>query len=159
MTLPIGESLKWWDKALQPNMKVIESAQDLHDSLLNAGDKACHCRFLLPWMWRLQGPLPKDLPVSPGSAHGRLCSFSCTNATIQKFKDALAKHSTDRCSLGPAKGLEESELLALAANKDLSFNYTRKPVLVPSLDDVCRQSSRKPNAYYPCISLQAHPGF
>ncbi|WVZ10401.1 hypothetical protein V8G54_014931 [Vigna mungo] len=26
-------------------------------------------------------------------AHGRLCSFSCTNATIKKFKDALAKHS------------------------------------------------------------------
>ncbi|CAL9778066.1 unnamed protein product [Musa acuminata subsp. burmannicoides] len=64
-------------------------------------------------------------------AHGRLCSFSCTNATIKKFKDALAKHITDRCSLGPARGLEESELLALAANKDLSFNYTSKPVPVP----------------------------
>lgn len=61
-------------------------------------------------------------------AHGRLCSFSCTNATIKKFKDALAKHSPDRCSLGPPKGLEEKELLALAANKDLSFNYTPKPV-------------------------------
>ncbi|CAM8933976.1 unnamed protein product [Rhodiola kirilowii] len=56
-------------------------------------------------------------------AQGRLCSFSCTNATIKKFKDALAKHSTDRCSLGPAKGLEEKELLALAANKDLGFSY------------------------------------
>ncbi|KAE8707782.1 Thioredoxin-like 1-2 [Hibiscus syriacus] len=54
-------------------------------------------------------------------AQGRLCQFSCTNATIQKFKNALAKHTTDRCSLGPAKGLDEKELLALAANKDLSF--------------------------------------
>ncbi|PKU69307.1 Thioredoxin-like 1-2, chloroplastic [Dendrobium catenatum] len=27
--------------------------------------------------------------------------------------------------LGPAKGLEKSELLALAANKDLCFNYTK----------------------------------
>ncbi|MBA0770644.1 hypothetical protein Gotri_019250 [Gossypium trilobum] len=87
-------------------------------------------------------------------AQGRLCSFSCTNATlsvgcvideallvlllqcnwfciltIKKFKDALAKHSPDRCSLGPTKGLEEKELLALAANKDLSFNYTPKPFL------------------------------
>ncbi|KAL3819419.1 hypothetical protein ACJIZ3_005324 [Penstemon smallii] len=48
-------------------------------------------------------------------AEGRVCSFSCTNATIKKFKDALAKHGTDRCSLGPAKGLEESELLELAS--------------------------------------------
>ncbi|KAL8126666.1 thioredoxin-like 1-1, chloroplastic [Apium graveolens] len=59
-------------------------------------------------------------------AHGRLCSFSCTNATIKKFKDALAKHSPDRCSLGPTKGLEEKELVALAANKDLSFTYKPK---------------------------------
>ncbi|KAJ4721217.1 thioredoxin-like 1-1, chloroplastic [Melia azedarach] len=64
-------------------------------------------------------------------AHGRLCSFSCTNATIKKFKDALAKHTTDRCSLGPTKGLEEKELVALAANKDLSFNYSPKPQPTP----------------------------
>ncbi|KAF7144595.1 hypothetical protein RHSIM_Rhsim04G0085700 [Rhododendron simsii] len=72
-------------------------------------------------------------------AHGRLCSFSCTNATIKKFRDALAKHSPDRCSLGPPKGLEEKELLALAANKDLSFNYTPKPeqpLLVPSQQEI-----------------------
>ncbi|XP_038994000.1 thioredoxin-like 1-1, chloroplastic isoform X2 [Hibiscus syriacus] len=61
-------------------------------------------------------------------AQGRLCQFSCTNATIQKFKNALAKHTTDQCSLGPAKGLDEKELLALAANKDLSFTYKPKPV-------------------------------
>ncbi|KAI3747220.1 hypothetical protein L6452_09671 [Arctium lappa] len=60
-------------------------------------------------------------------AHGRLCSFSCTNATIKKFKDALAKHTPDRCSLGPPKGLEEKELLALASNRDLSFTYTPNP--------------------------------
>ncbi|PKU63585.1 thioredoxin-like 1-2, chloroplastic [Dendrobium catenatum] len=59
-------------------------------------------------------------------AHGRLCSFSCTNATIKKFKDALAKHDTGKFSLGAAKGLEEKELLALAANKDLCFNQTKK---------------------------------
>ncbi|KAJ6854838.1 hypothetical protein NC651_039717 [Populus alba x Populus x berolinensis] len=61
-------------------------------------------------------------------AHGRICSFSCTNATIKKFKDALAKHTPERCSLGPTKGLEEKELVALAANRDLSFTYTPKPV-------------------------------
>ncbi|KAI3823311.1 hypothetical protein L1987_04746 [Smallanthus sonchifolius] len=60
-------------------------------------------------------------------AEGRLCSFSCTNATIKKFKDALAKHNPDRCSLGPPKGLEEKELVALGANGDLSFVYNPKP--------------------------------
>lgn len=47
---------------------------------------------------------------------------------IKKFKDALAKHTTDRCSIAPTKGLEEKELLALSANKDLNFSYTPKPV-------------------------------
>ncbi|KAL4340460.1 hypothetical protein GQ457_08G013560 [Hibiscus cannabinus] len=61
-------------------------------------------------------------------AQGRVCSFSCTNATIKKFKDALAKHTPDRCSLGPSKGLEEKELLALSTNKDLLFHYAPKPV-------------------------------
>ncbi|XP_076930269.1 thioredoxin-like 1-1, chloroplastic [Bidens hawaiensis] len=60
-------------------------------------------------------------------AEGRLCSFSCTNATIKKFKDALAKHKPERCSLGPTKGLEEKELVALGANRDLSFVYDPKP--------------------------------
>ncbi|RZR83338.1 hypothetical protein BHM03_00009927 [Ensete ventricosum] len=81
-----------------------------------------------------------SIPRFYRGAHGRLGSFSCTNATIKKFKDALAKHSTDRCSLGPAKGLEESELLALAANKDLSFNYAKKPSLFPSSDDVAERA-------------------
>ncbi|KAK1429218.1 hypothetical protein QVD17_11424 [Tagetes erecta] len=60
-------------------------------------------------------------------AEGRLCSFSCTNATIKKFKDALAKHKPDRSSLGPPKGLEEKELVALGANQDLTFVYNPKP--------------------------------
>lgn len=46
---------------------------------------------------------------------------------IKKFKDALAKHTPDRCGLGPTRGLEEKELLALSANRDLSFTYTPKP--------------------------------
>ncbi|KAI3944854.1 hypothetical protein MKW92_034666 [Papaver armeniacum] len=56
-------------------------------------------------------------------AEGRLCSFSCTNATIKKFKDALAKHGTERCSLGPAKGLEEKELLKLAEIKEINLDF------------------------------------
>ncbi|KAK1319288.1 hypothetical protein QJS10_CPB04g00647 [Acorus calamus] len=76
-------------------------------------------------------------------AHGRLCSFSCTNATIKKMREALAKHTTDRCSLGPARGLEESELLALSSNKDLSFTYTttKKPLPVLAHDDLAEATT------------------
>lgn len=55
-------------------------------------------------------------------AEGRLCSFSCTNATIKKFKDALAKHGTERASNGPAKGLNESELVSLASIGEIILN-------------------------------------
>lgn len=59
-------------------------------------------------------------------ADGRVCSFSCTNATIKKFKDALAKHGTDRCSLGPAKGLSEQELMALASIDQIPMDWVPK---------------------------------
>ncbi|KAK8933288.1 hypothetical protein KSP39_PZI015562 [Platanthera zijinensis] len=59
------------------------------------------------------------LPFLRRGSHGHLCSFSCTIATPKKFKNALAKHSIGRCCLGPAKGLEEPDLLALAAKKFL----------------------------------------
>ena len=39
---------------------------------------------------------------------------------IKKFKDALTKHGTDRCNLGPPKGLDESELLSLASIGEIS---------------------------------------
>lgn len=49
---------------------------------------------------------------------------------IKKFKDALAKHGTERCSLGPAKGLDGKELLALASidliSRDLVPNSTEE---------------------------------
>ncbi|KAH9611356.1 hypothetical protein KSS87_006110 [Heliosperma pusillum] len=81
-------------------------------------------------------------------SEGRVCSFSCTNATIKKFKDALARYSSPRCSLGPPKGLEEKELLALAANKDLSFTYTPKPVQpepTPMHQEVLTESEPTPS--------------
>ncbi|KAL5746831.1 hypothetical protein ACOSQ2_024128 [Xanthoceras sorbifolium] len=55
-------------------------------------------------------------------AEGHLCSFSCTNSTIKKFKDALAKHGADRCSIGPTKGLDESELLKLGSLGELPID-------------------------------------
>jgi hypothetical protein len=67
---------------------------------------------------------------------------------IKKFKDALAKHTPERCSLRPTKGLDESALLALAANKELNFSYTKKeegekevPTAIPSLEPFAPVSS------------------
>ncbi|KAF5183037.1 Thioredoxin-like 1-1 protein [Thalictrum thalictroides] len=62
-------------------------------------------------------------------AEGRVCSFSCTNATVKKFRDALAKHGNERCSLGPAKGLEESELLKLASNGEITLDFPSRSVI------------------------------
>ncbi|KAK4581515.1 hypothetical protein RGQ29_024940 [Quercus rubra] len=173
----IGKIQKWWEKGLQPNMKEVTSAQELVDSLLNAGDKLVVVDFFSPGCGGCKALHPKicqfaemnpevqfiqvnyeeqksmcyslNVHVLPffrfyRGAHGRLCSFSCTNATIKKFKDALAKHTPDRCSLGPTKGLEEKELLALSANKDLSFNYTPKPVqppLVPPHEEIIPETA------------------
>ncbi|XP_023540711.1 thioredoxin-like 1-1, chloroplastic [Cucurbita pepo subsp. pepo] len=150
---------KWWEKGLEANMKEVSSAQELVDSLLNAGDKlvivdffspGCGgCKALHPKICQFAEMNPeiqflqvnyeehKSMCYSLGvhvlpffrfyrGAQGRVCSFSCTNATMKKFKDALAKHNTDRCSLGPTRGLEEKELMALAANRELCFNYTPK---------------------------------
>ncbi|XP_022972248.1 thioredoxin-like 1-1, chloroplastic [Cucurbita maxima] len=150
---------KWWERGLEANMKEVSSAEELVDSLLNAGDKlvivdffspGCGgCKALHPKICQFAEMNPeiqflqvnyeehKSMCYSLGvhvlpffrfyrGAQGRVCSFSCTNATIKKFKDALAKHNTDRCSLGPTRGLEEKELVALAANRELCFNYTPK---------------------------------
>lgn len=48
MSLCFGKASKWWEKELHPNMKEIESAQDLADSLLNAGDKVVIVDFFSP---------------------------------------------------------------------------------------------------------------
>ncbi|KAL9265130.1 Thioredoxin-like 1-2, chloroplastic-like protein [Drosera capensis] len=159
LKLSFAKAHKWWEKGLQANMKEIVSAQDLVDSLLDAGDKlvvvaffspGCGgCKALHPKICQLAEMNPEvrflqinyeehksmcyslNVHVLPffrfyRGAEGRVCSFSCTNATIHKFKNALAKHGTPRCPLGPPKGLEEEELLALAANRDLSFTYVPK---------------------------------
>ncbi|KAI3454690.1 hypothetical protein Pfo_011353 [Paulownia fortunei] len=158
----IGKALRWWEKSLQPNMIEIQSAQELVDSLLNAGDRlvvldfyspGCGgCKTLHPKICQLAEMNPNAIFLKVNyeqhkamcyalhvhvlpffrfywGAEGRVCSFSCTNATIKKFKDALAKHGTDQCNLGPAKGLDESELLALASigliSRDLVASSTK----------------------------------
>ncbi|KAL7194140.1 hypothetical protein ACSBR1_034539 [Camellia fascicularis] len=168
----IGKTQKWWEKGLQPNMKEVKGVQDLVESLFNAGDKLVIVDFFSPGCGGCRALHPKFLQVNYEEhksmcyslnvhvlpffrfyrgAHGRLCSFSCTNATIKKFKDALAKHSQNCCSLGPPKGLEKKELIALAANKDLSFNYTPKPEqptpVPPTLEEILAETAPTPPSH------------
>lgn len=71
-------------------------------------------------------------------SQGKLCSFSCTVATIKKFKDALSKHKSEgcECDLGPSKGLEESELLALSSIGQITYNPPGKSTDDDSLLEV-----------------------
>jgi thiol-disulfide isomerase/thioredoxin len=47
-TLRIGTAQKWWEKGLKDNMREISSAQELVDSLTNAGDKLVVVDFFSP---------------------------------------------------------------------------------------------------------------
>ncbi|XP_040988216.1 thioredoxin-like 1-2, chloroplastic [Juglans microcarpa x Juglans regia] len=150
----VSRAMRWWDKTLKPNMVEIQSAQELVDSLLNAGDRLVIADFYSPGCGGCKALHPKICQLAESNpnviflkvnyenlktmchslhihvlpffrfyrgAEGRLCSFSCTNATIKKFKDALGKHGTERCSLGPAKGLDEAELMNLASVGEVSI--------------------------------------
>ncbi|KAF6148201.1 hypothetical protein GIB67_011976 [Kingdonia uniflora] len=168
-SLCVSRAMRWWEKTLKPNIVEINSAQELVDSLLNAGDKlviidfyspGCGgCRALHPKICQLAELNPTaiflkvnyeelksmcyslNIHVLPffriyRGAEGRLCSFSCTNATIKKFKDALAKYGTERCSLGPAKGLEESEILKLVSNGEISIDFSSRSTTEAMMEDL-----------------------
>ncbi|GAB2289669.1 hypothetical protein Dimus_023976 [Dionaea muscipula] len=137
-------------------MVEIHSAEELVDSLKNAGDRLVivgfysprcgDCRALRPKVCQLAEANPDGIFLQINhenlkpmcyalhvhvlpffrfyrGAEGRLCSFSCTISTIKKFKDALAKYynSTERYINGPAKGLNESELMKLAKIGEISI--------------------------------------
>ncbi|KAG7568990.1 Thioredoxin domain, partial [Arabidopsis thaliana x Arabidopsis arenosa] len=106
-------------KALHPKIcKIAEKNPEVEFLQVNYEDHRSLCQSLnvhvLPFFRFYRG------------SSGRVCSFSCTNATIKKFKEALEKHGREQCSIGETKGLEEKELVAMAANKDLSFDYKPK---------------------------------
>lgn len=182
MNLSFPKAMRWWAKGLQPNMREVESAQDLADSLRSAGDKlvvvdffspGCGgCRALHPKVAQFAEKNPDVLFLQVNyethksmcyslhvhvlpffrfyrGAEGRVSSFSCTNATIKKFKDALAKHGPDRCSLGPARGLEESELLALAENRDLQFTYEKPGLVVPLAEAIAKEAAAPGGPWLP----------
>ena len=66
---------------------------------------------------------------------------------IKKFKDALGKYGTDRCSLGPAKGLDESELLRLASIGQISMNLPApSPKEGDEIEDLVLKGMYLPNS-------------
>jgi len=46
----------------------------------------------------------------------------CNFLQIKKFKDAISKHGNERCSLGQAKGLDETELKDLASISEITID-------------------------------------
>ncbi|CAN6834417.1 unnamed protein product [Brassica oleracea] len=106
-------------KALYPKIcKIAEKNPEVEFLQVNYEEQRSLCQSLhvhvLPFFRFYRG------------SSGRVCSFSCTNATINKFKEALEKHGREQCSIGKTKGLEEKELVAMATNKDLSLDYKPK---------------------------------
>ncbi|KAG7584023.1 Thioredoxin-like superfamily [Arabidopsis suecica] len=74
----IGTAQKWWKKGLKENMREISSAQELVDSLTNAGDKlvvvdffspGCGCKALHPKICQLAKMKPW-CAVSSGELRG-----------------------------------------------------------------------------------------
>ncbi|KAK1277682.1 hypothetical protein QJS04_geneDACA003446 [Acorus gramineus] len=63
MGLSIGTAKKWWEKGTQPNMKEANSAQDLVDSLLNAGNKLVVIDFFSPGCGGCRALHPKVLTI------------------------------------------------------------------------------------------------
>ncbi|XP_043724538.1 thioredoxin-like 1-2, chloroplastic [Telopea speciosissima] len=174
----VSRAMRWWEKTPKPNMLEIKSAQELADTLSNAGDRlvildfyspGCGgCKALHPKVCQLAESNPNALFLKVNyeelktmcyslnihvlpffrfyrGAEGRLCSFSCTNATIKKFKDALAKHGTDGCSVGPAKGLDESELLKLASNGLISTGLPLRSTGKETIEDLLLKNSTSVN--------------
>ncbi|XP_030448501.1 thioredoxin-like 2, chloroplastic [Syzygium oleosum] len=57
-------------------------------------------------------------------ADGQLESFSCSLVKFQKIKDAIQMHNTERCSIGPPKGVGDLILEPASPWKDKSAGAT-----------------------------------
>jgi thiol-disulfide isomerase/thioredoxin len=72
MNLSFGKTMRWWEKGFQPNMRAIHTAQELVDSLINAGDGLVVVDFFSPGCAGCHALHPKVVLVSR-----ILCIIAC----------------------------------------------------------------------------------
>ncbi|BBH03966.1 atypical CYS HIS rich thioredoxin 5 [Prunus dulcis] len=156
----VSRAMKWWEKTLHPNMVEIHSAQELVDSLKNAGDRLVVVDFYSPGCGGCRALHPKICQLAelnPGAIFLKvnyeelktMCHalnihvlpffrfYKGAEGRIKKFKDAMAKHGTGRCNLGgPAKGLDESEMLKLASIGELSTTSSSPSIKEERVEDL-----------------------
>ncbi|EFJ04929.1 hypothetical protein SELMODRAFT_16645, partial [Selaginella moellendorffii] len=85
-------------RALYPKLcKLAEEHRDIEFIKVNFEENKPMCKRLdikvLPYFHFYRG------------AEGRVDAFSCSLAKLQKLRDAIQLHNSDRCSLGPTLGV------------------------------------------------------
>ncbi|KAL9249156.1 Thioredoxin-like 1-2, chloroplastic-like protein [Drosera capensis] len=113
-TICVSKAQRWWEKTLKPNMMEINSAQELVDSVRNAGDRLVIVGFYSPGCGGCRSLHPKLAEANPGAlflqvnhenlqpmchalhvhvlpffrfyrgAEGRVCSFNVLPIKIRK---------------------------------------------------------------------------
>ncbi|TVU37195.1 hypothetical protein EJB05_10498, partial [Eragrostis curvula] len=82
MNTLVCKAMRWWEKGVQPNMREIESAQDLADSLLNAGDKLVVVDFFSPGCGGCR------------SLHPKICQLAEQNPDVQFLQVNYETHKS-----------------------------------------------------------------
>uniref|UniRef100_A0A0A9F0V9 Thioredoxin domain-containing protein n=1 Tax=Arundo donax TaxID=35708 RepID=A0A0A9F0V9_ARUDO len=82
MNLAIGKAMRWWEKGLQPNMREVESAQDLVDSLANAGDRLVVVDFFSPGCGGCR------------ALHPKICQFAEQNPDVLFLQVNYEEHKS-----------------------------------------------------------------
>ncbi|ONK76561.1 uncharacterized protein A4U43_C03F29550 [Asparagus officinalis] len=100
-------------RALFPKLcKTVQEHPDIMLLKVNFDENKPMCKRLnvrvLPYFHFYRGP------------DGLLESFSCSLAKFQKLKDAIATHNTPRCSIGPALGVGDLNLVDSATPQENS---------------------------------------
>ncbi|KVH93953.1 Thioredoxin [Cynara cardunculus var. scolymus] len=126
-TITETEQPKWWEKNGGPNMVDIHSTQEFLNALSEAGDKLVIVEFYGTWCASCRALFPKLCKTA--QEHPEIVFLKvnfdenkpmCKNLNVkfQKIKDAILMHNTDRCSIGPVKGVGDVNLETASAPKN-----------------------------------------
>ena len=128
MTLRIGKAQKWWEKGIQPNMREVTSAQDLVDSLLNAGDKLVVVDFFSPGCGGCKALHPKVLFFTPLVADSQISPI-----TVHDFN-----HFYDLVNIG-------------SSGSDVCFYFLGYVVL-----QICQLAEMNPDVQFLQVNYEDH---